>query len=145
MKPVITINANGLQKLLSIMDKASSTAAKTHAMHEAGLRLERAIALKTPVLTGGSKASVKMVSYDAAKTVVSSSLPHMPGLEDGTKAHIIRPKNAKVLAFKGGSGMVFRKVVHHPGTKGRHMFRDGLLEIAPLVPGILEKALGFKA
>lgn len=143
MKPVITIDASGLQKLIAKMDKATSAMAKTKAMNEAGLLLERCIALKTPVRTGVAKGSIKLKSYDATRAIVSSSLNYVPGLEEGTRAHVIRPKNAKVLAFNAGGGKVFTKMVHHPGTKGRHMFRDGLLEAAPKVPAILEKHLGF--
>src|SRR5665647_1541468 len=40
-------------------------------------------------------------------------------VEKGTAPHIIRPVNASCLAFQGGmlGGMVFTKLVHHPGTK----------------------------
>jgi hypothetical protein len=34
-----------------------------------------------------------------------------------TKAHIIKPRNGKVLAFTVGSETVFARVVHHPGSK----------------------------
>lgn len=59
-------------------------------------------------------------------------------VSDGTQPHVIRPRNAKVLAFKGGSRpksrpgwigsnkgspgrgkSVFSKEVHHPGTAAR--------------------------
>lgn len=36
-------------------------------------------------------------------------------LEDGSKPHIIRPKNKKALYWKGADHPV--KLVHHPGTK----------------------------
>lgn len=37
----------------------------------------------------------------------------------GTKAHIIRPKRAKVLHWVAPTGNVFAKEVHHPGTKAK--------------------------
>lgn len=37
-------------------------------------------------------------------------------LEEGSKPHIIKPKNAKALYWKGAAHPV--KEVHHPGTKG---------------------------
>lgn len=37
-------------------------------------------------------------------------------LEDGSKPHIITPKNGKYLYWKGAAHPV--KVVHHPGTEG---------------------------
>jgi hypothetical protein len=36
--------------------------------------------------------------------------------ESGAKAHMIRPKRAKVLAFEGR----FAMSAHHPGARGRH-------------------------
>jgi HK97 gp10 family phage protein len=38
-------------------------------------------------------------------------------VEKGTAPHVIRPVNASVLAFEAGRGMVFTRLVHHPGTK----------------------------
>lgn len=44
-------------------------------------------------------------------------------INDGTKAHIIRAKKAKALAFMAGGRMVFRKMVRHPGTKANPYFQ----------------------
>lgn len=46
--------------------------------------------------------------------------PHARFVHWGTKPHIIRPKNKKVLRFvpRGGNAFVFAKIVHHPGYKG---------------------------
>ena len=51
-------------------------------------------------------------------------------VNDGTKPHIIRPKNAKALAFKIGGRVVFAKVVHHPGTKAQPFLDRALREVA---------------
>lgn len=37
-------------------------------------------------------------------------------VEDGTEAHPIEAKKAKVLRFTSGGAVVFRKRVNHPGT-----------------------------
>ncbi|MZK53674.1 hypothetical protein [Clostridium beijerinckii] len=47
-------------------------------------------------------------------------------LEEGSKPHEIRPKNAKGLYWKGAAHPM--KVVHHPGTKGFHTIEDTLNE-----------------
>ena len=40
--------------------------------------------------------------------------------QHGTSPTVIRPKQAKVLAFIGNNGeMVFRREVHHPGLPAR--------------------------
>jgi|SRR5450759_4446143 len=45
---------------------------------------------------------------------------------EGTKPHIIRPRNAKILAFWAGGSLVFRHVVHHPGTQPNRYLTDNL-------------------
>ncbi len=61
-------------------------------------------------------------------------------VEEGTRPHIIRPRNGRALRFVGGSGrisqpgpnqrvatlgggVVFAKVVNHPGSPARPWFR----------------------
>lgn len=61
-------------------------------------------------------------------------------VEDGTQSHVIRPRSGRALRFVGGSGrvsqpspnqriatraggVVFAKVVNHPGTPARRWFR----------------------
>ncbi len=61
-------------------------------------------------------------------------------VESGTRPHVIRPRNGQALRFLGGGGrvsqagpnqriatraggVVFAKVVHHPGTPARPWFR----------------------
>jgi HK97 gp10 family phage protein len=38
-------------------------------------------------------------------------------VEKGTAPHEIRPVNASVLAFEAGSGVVFTRLVRHPGAR----------------------------
>ncbi len=38
-------------------------------------------------------------------------------VEKGTSPHVIRPLSASCLAFQAGSGLVFTRLVRHPGTK----------------------------
>lgn len=45
-------------------------------------------------------------------------------LEEGTKPHIIRPKNKKALYWKGAKHPV--KAVNHPGTKAYPILEDTL-------------------
>ncbi|CAK0766079.1 Transcriptional regulator [Gammaproteobacteria bacterium] len=47
-------------------------------------------------------------------------------VEFGTKPHIIAPKDRKALKIPSeNGGFVFRKKVHHPGTKARPFFFGG--------------------
>lgn len=45
-------------------------------------------------------------------------------LEEGSKPHVITPKNGKALYWKGATHPV--KKVNHPGTKGFHTFEKTL-------------------
>jgi hypothetical protein len=45
-------------------------------------------------------------------------------LENGSRPHIIEPKNKKALAWPGGLHPVAR--VHHPGTPAYHFLRNAL-------------------
>ena len=50
-------------------------------------------------------------------TIHTSNIKYAPGVEYGTKAHIIRPKNKKALYWKGAKRPV--KKVNHPGSKAK--------------------------
>lgn len=52
--------------------------------------------------------------------------PHAPFVEEDTAPHLIRPRRAKVLRFVSGGRVIFARQVRHPGTRGRHMLRDGV-------------------
>ncbi|MFC8466008.1 hypothetical protein [Streptomyces sp. NPDC057250] len=39
---------------------------------------------------------------------------------DGTRPHLIRPRRKKALRFQAGGGVVFAKLVRHPGTKANN-------------------------
>jgi len=54
---------------------------------------------------------------------------YMAALHEGTRPHIITPKNARVLAFKVGGKQVFAQIAHHPGTTPRRF----LLEAAKIL------------
>lgn len=45
---------------------------------------------------------------------------------EGTRPHMIYPKNGKVLHFRVGRGSVFATAVSHPGTRKNPYLRDQL-------------------
>jgi hypothetical protein len=69
-------------------------------------------------------------------------------VEDGTNAHVIRPKNGKSLRFPvgGGAGFGFARVINHPGSKAHPFFfadldnRMGNMEVRAL--SVLAHAVG---
>ena len=50
-------------------------------------------------------------------TIHTSNIKYAPGVEYGTKAHIIRAKNKKTLYWKGAKHPV--KKVNHPGSRAK--------------------------
>lgn len=103
---------------------------------------------RTPVKTGRLRSSVT-AHVSGLRGTIGSNVNYARFVEDDTKPHTIRPRRAKVLAWPragartssglgrgprgtrsgtGRSGFVYARVVHHPGTQGRHMFRNALTE-----------------
>lgn len=52
------------------------------------------------------------------EVAVGTNVEYAGAMEMGAKAHYIRPKNKKALAFMLGGIKVIRKAVWHPGYKG---------------------------
>jgi len=62
-------------------------------------------------------------------------------VHEGTRPHIIRAKNAKVLANKRG-GMFFGKIVKHPGTKANKFFDRAISASEKQVNREFDNAMG---
>ena len=52
--------------------------------------------------------------------------PYLGFIMNGTAPHTIRPRRRKALRFIGRGGVVFAKVVHHPGTRARPFLQKAL-------------------
>lgn len=57
--------------------------------------------------------------------IVESKASYSSYVDQGTRPHIIRAVNSKVLANKR-TGQFFGKVVHHPGTRKQPFFTDAV-------------------
>ena len=62
-------------------------------------------------------------------------------VQTGTKAHDIRPKNAKVLRFEVQGKIVFCKLVHHPGTKENPYITRAIEATKKRLPEFADKAI----
>lgn len=74
-----------------------------------------------PVDTGRLRASGK-IQYSSLfsfrpRATVFFDTDYAAFVNDGTRPHIIRPKNARALRFRVGGQIVYARVVHHPGTR----------------------------
>lgn len=51
-----------------------------------------------------------------------NTAPHARYTDEGTEAHLIVPRSARVLRFEVDGGVVFARRAQHPGTTGSHWF-----------------------
>lgn len=74
---------------------------------------------KTLIGTGALMKGIHYKTDELGVTVMTSKLPYAAIHNFGgeTKPHIIRAKNAKAIPLKIGGATIFRKEVHHPGSK----------------------------
>lgn len=87
-----------------------------------------------PVDTGRLRSSIRVERRSffglRSKWTIGSDVEYAPMVNDGTRPHLIRPKNAKALRFRMGGRIVFAKVVRHPGTRARPFLDRALREVA---------------
>lgn len=70
--------------------------------------------------TGALHKSINTVyRKQGTQAIIQATANHASFVENGTRAHTIKAKSAKVLAFNSGNKMVFAKSVKHPGTKAK--------------------------
>jgi hypothetical protein len=78
--------------------------------------------------TGFLQRNIRPGQITGTHATVVARTPYAATVEKGSRPHIIRPRNAKVLAWggprrltgrlrKGAQATNFARVVHHPGTK----------------------------
>lgn len=87
-----------------------------------------------PVDTGRLRASIRVESRSflglRQRVTIGSDVEYAAMVHDGTRPHIIRPKNAKVLRFRVGGRVVYARQVRHPGTRARPFLDRALREVA---------------
>ena len=69
------------------------------------------------VATGHLRRGISTDIKGLEAIIHTSNIKYAPGVEYGTKAHIIRPKNKKFLYWKGAKHPV--KSVRHPGSRAK--------------------------
>lgn len=83
----------------------------------------------TPVRTGrlraGNQLQVNSPVGWRVEGTVFNAVSYALDVHNGTRPHVIRPRNAQALRFEGSNGIVFAAVVHHPGTRPRPFLAEG--------------------
>jgi hypothetical protein len=72
---------------------------------------------QTPVRTGLMRQSWYVTEQSDLSSALSNRAPYFLYFILGTSPHEIRSRFASTLRFQSGSGVVFTKLVNHPGTK----------------------------
>jgi hypothetical protein len=94
--------------------------------------------LAVPRKTGHLGRSIRAGNLFSDHAVVEATVNYAAYVEYGTRAHIIRPRNKRILRFpanghsarltgsvRRGGDAVFAREVHHPGTKPRPFLVPG--------------------
>lgn len=99
---------------------ARSNPAVLRDLSERMARVEVAAVRQAGKRTGGlirSRQKRVTVAGGRLKVTLGFYAEHALLHHEGTAAHTIRPRSAKVLRFSGRGGIVFARQVRHPGTR----------------------------
>lgn len=115
--------------LRRVMREASSRELRT-----AGRMVINRAKVLAPVDTGRLRASIQGELTRSwtlrPRFTVGSNVEYAAYVNDGTRPHIIRPRNARALRFMVGGQVVYARVVHHPGTRANPFLDRALREVA---------------
>lgn len=82
---------------------------------------------EAPVKSGKLRDSLDYQHPTQHKIIIGSfGVEYAKFVAEGTKPHVIRPKNASALKFQIGGRTVFAKSVKHPGTKANPFMSDAI-------------------
>lgn len=123
MASQFNVQIKGLDELIKNANKVSKGASNklksimidntTHIQNEA--KAIKAGRFKNQ--TGNLRRSIYRRVYSANKGIVATDEKYGEYVEFGTRPHVIRPRNKKMLAFKVNGKMVFARSVRHKGSK----------------------------
>lgn len=103
-------------------------------LEEASRQVVNRAKVLAPVDTGRLRASIRVESRRTLTFrsiyTVGSDVEYAAMVNDGTRPHTIRPRNAQALRFRVGGRVVYARVVHHPGTRPRPFLDRALREVA---------------
>lgn len=107
--------------------------ASARELRNAGRQVVNRAKVLAPVDTGRLRASIEgrlnRTWTLRPQFTVGSNVEYAQMVHDGTRPHIIRPRNARSLRFVVGGQVVYARVVHHPGTRARPFLDRALREV----------------
>lgn len=118
----IQITIKGLERVREIFDRAPERTINelSKAVQKSAFQVESFAKREAPVNKGPGggnlRQNIRTNITDKLSATVSSEAPYSAAVHEGTRPHLIRPVNAKVLA-NPRTGEFFGRLVHHPGTR----------------------------
>ena len=120
---MIKVNVNDLNefsvKILKLSQEAEENVKKV--VKNSAFKIQKEamsnLTKNKSVATGHLRRSVSTDIKGLEATVHTSNVKYAIMVEKGTKAHLIKPKNKKMLYWKGASHPV--RIVRHPGSRAK--------------------------
>lgn len=137
MAMTVTVLSNRLPKIAATMQNRVSQAVRKSAFD-----IQARAQAMAPVDTGNLKGSISTeIAGDGLSAEVTANADYAAHVEYGTAPHVIRPRNASMLAFKVGGVTVFAKEVNHPGTAAQPFMTPAAEEVRPSFIAAVKQAV----
>lgn len=137
MGMTVTVLSNRLPQM-----GANMTARVSQAVRKSAFDIEARAKSLAPVDTGNLKGSITTdIASDGLSAEVTANADYAAPVEYGTRPHVIRPKNASMLAFKIGGVTVFAKKVNHPGTAAQPFMTPAAEQVRPSFIAAVKQAV----
>lgn len=137
MGMTVTVLSNRLPQM-----GANMAARVSQAVRKSAFDIEARAKSLAPVDTGNLKNTIKTdIAGDGLSAEVTANADYAAHVEYGTRPHVIRPKNASMLAFKIGGVTVFAKEVNHPGTAAQPFMTPAAEQVRPAFIAAVKQAV----
>lgn len=87
-----------------------------------------------------SRSIAGRVEQGGKRGVVDTNVPYARAVDEGTRPHIIRPRGAAALFWRGARHPV--RLVRHPGTKAQHFKQRSVERLRPIAERELSTVFG---
>ena len=143
-----SLRITGVDELRSKLKPALFRASLERGLSAVVHELKGEVQRRTPVKTGRLRSSIT-AHVSGMRGAISSNANYARFVEEGTRPHTITARRARALAWPGVAartssglgrgprgtrsgtgrgGFIYARSVRHPGTTGRHMFRNAITE-----------------